>query len=143
ANYSGCRRTIQTGSRQFSNASRRSRIRRKSRCFLGAATRFRLGSATWRLHNSLLPRLAFRSRERRGEQTMCGNPSCTCCKRAFTEGLSLGLEVGATVGAVVGYAAGFRNGYRAGYVKGYVEGTLDIEPPAPYRRAIDLEFKRY
>jgi hypothetical protein len=55
---------------------------------------------------------------------MCGKPFCSCCPRAYLEGLGDGFELG------------FKRGHNVGYVTGYVDGVLELAPPPAYRREI-------
>jgi hypothetical protein len=55
----------------------------------------------------------------------CGKPFCTCCQRAYLDGLN------------DGFALGFRRGYNAGYISGYVDAARHLAPPAAYVRAIN------
>jgi hypothetical protein len=50
---------------------------------------------------------------------------CTCCHRAYLDGLN------------DGFALGFRRGYNAGYITGYVDAARQLDPPAAYWRAIN------
>lgn len=54
----------------------------------------------------------------------CSNPFCTCCQRAYVEGL------------LDGYQVGYKRGYKNGYVSGYVQAALRITPPEEYQPAI-------
>lgn len=62
---------------------------------------------------------------------MCTNQFCTCCQRAYLEGLGDGFKLG------------FQKGYKAGYVTGYVDGVLRLEPPVTYRREIEEKLAPY
>lgn len=61
----------------------------------------------------------------------CSNPSCSCCRRSYLDGLLDGLDLG------------FNRGIKAGYVAGYVDATLHRPPPPIYRDAIDTTLARY
>jgi hypothetical protein len=61
----------------------------------------------------------------------CNNVFCTCCERAYLEGLQ------------DGYGLGYKRGFKAGYITGYTEGSLGLDPPAEYTSEIAMRLARY
>ena len=59
----------------------------------------------------------------------CGDPFCTCCRRAYS--------LGVLDGARRGYELGFRDGHRDGYVTGYLDGYKKKPPLAPFKVEIE------
>lgn len=55
---------------------------------------------------------------------MCNNPFCSCCHRAYMEGIA------------DGYQLGYVRGHRAGYVTGYVDAARCVDPQPAYRAEI-------
>lgn len=61
----------------------------------------------------------------------CTNPFCTCCHRAYWEGLQDGCQLG------------YRRGFTAGYIKGYVDAARQLSPPEEVRFEIQTRLQPY